>query len=106
MRNDISSLINSSLRCKGFKKNSKTSQLLNCSIQEFQTYLGSKPDGNIELDHICPCGQANNEEELIKLQHYSNFRWLTAEENIQKSDNKTPEAEEMCIKLLGRNWID
>jgi hypothetical protein len=26
--------------------------------------------------------------------------------NFAKSDNKTPEAEELCLKLLGRSWID
>jgi len=66
--------------------------------------LGPKPEGDYHLDHICPCAQAQNEEELIKLQHYSNFRWLPAKENLIKSSNRVPEAEEMCKTLLGRDW--
>ena len=65
-----------------------------------------KPEGNIHLDHICPCAQAQNEEELIKLQHYSNFQWLPAEDNLKKYDSKTPDAEQKCIELLNREWIE
>lgn len=102
----IRSLIYHSVKKNGFSKNSKTQALLSCSYEEFLEYLGPKPEGQISLDHICPCYQAQNEEELIKLQHYTNFRWLNTSINISKSDNKTPEAEEMCRKLLGREWID
>jgi hypothetical protein len=68
-------------------------------------HLGPKPIGKVHLDHICPCAQAKNQEELIKLQHYSNFRWLSAEENLSKSDNWTLEAEQKCRELLDRDWI-
>ena len=98
--------IRSTLQAKGYKKNSKTSILLGCSIKEFQEYLGAKPEGNYELDHICPCAQAKTKEELIKLQHYSNFRWLSTEDNNTKKDKWTLEGEKLCIKLLEREWIN
>ena len=53
-------------------------------------------------DHICPCAQAETEEELIKLQHYLNIR--PYKDNLVKSDNKTPEGDDMCRLLLGREW--
>jgi hypothetical protein len=31
---------------------------------------------------------------------------MLAEENMRKSYRKTPEAEEMCRKILGRDWVD
>jgi hypothetical protein len=105
LRYNLCSLIRNSLKCKGFKKNSKTIKLLCVTLEEFAIHLGSKPDESYQLDHICPCAQAQNEEELIKLQHYTNFRWLKAEDNLAKLDNKTPEAEEMCCILLNREWI-
>lgn len=101
----IHSTICNSLIKQGFTKKSRTYDLLKCSYEEFLNHLGHKPEGNYHLDHICPCSQAQNEEELIKLQHYTNFRWLKAEDNLLKSDNKTQEAEEMCRMLLNRNWI-
>ena len=94
------------MKRQGFSKKSKTASLLGCSFEELQIHLGLKQECNYELDHICPCAQAQNEEELIKLQHYSNFRWLSAEENGAngKWNKWTPEGEELCRKLLGREW--
>jgi hypothetical protein len=101
----IRSLISMSIKAQNYTKKSKTHQMLGCSYEELLIHLGPKPEGNYHLDHICPCSQAQNEEELIKLQHYMNLRWLPAEENLSKSINKTIEAEEMCHKLLKRAWI-
>jgi hypothetical protein len=89
-----------------YSKKSHTHELLQCSYEELQKHLGNKPDGEIHLDHICPCAQAQNEEELIKLQHWSNFRWLEASENESKSDNWTEEGEQKCRELLSREWIN
>jgi hypothetical protein len=58
------------------------------------------------IDHICPLAQAQNEEEILKLSHYSNLRIMTRRGNGKKSNKKTKLAEKMCIKLLGRKWID
>ena len=40
--------------------------------------------GKWHLDHIYPVSLANTEEEIIKLNHYTNFQPLWAEENIRK----------------------
>jgi hypothetical protein len=101
----IRTLIRNSFKLDGSRKAKKTTELLGCSIPDFFLYLGEKPEGDCHLDHICPCAQAQSTEELEKLQHYTNLRWLPAKENISKSDNKTPEAVAMCRNLLGREWI-
>lgn len=90
---------------QGYTKRSRTFELLGCSKEELLIHLGPKPEGAIHLDHICPCSQSIDEVELIKLQHYSNLRWLAASENLSKNDSATPEAIEMCKKLLNRDWI-
>ena len=102
---NISSRIYNSLKARGYSKTSKTASLLGCSFETLMEHLGPKPTEDCHLDHICPCNQAQTEEELLKLQHYTNLRWLPAEENKIKSDKWTPEGEEMCRKLLGRDWV-
>ena len=65
-----------------------------CGItyEEFKAYIESKFEngmtwknhGEWHLDHIIPVSQANSEEELIKLNHYSNFQPLWAYDNLSK----------------------
>ena len=106
LRTNLSSLISQSLKRQNVSKNNKTTEYLGCSIEEFKNHLGDKPRDCYQLDHICPCSQAKTEDELIKLQHYTNFQWLSKEENILKSNKKTELGELMCLKLLGRGWIN
>jgi hypothetical protein len=92
---NIRNLIKQSIRVKKYKKNSKAENILGCSFEEFKLHLESKfeswmnwdnygnpKDGLFELnkswdiDHIIPCASALNEEELIKLNHYSNLQPL------------------------------
>ena len=85
---------------QGFKKNkymkiSKTQEILGCSFDEFKLYLESKfeswmnwenmgnpKDGVYEmnktwdLDHIIPISSAKTEDDVIKLNHYTNFQPL------------------------------
>ena len=101
----VADLVRKHFLSKNHRKNTKTATLLGCTFEELLAHLGPRPEGS-HLDHTCPCAQAQNEEELLKLQHFSNLRWLSAEENLAKLDKRTPEGEEMCRKLLGREWID
>ena len=91
---DARSLIICSMQGRGFRKSSKTAQLLGCDFEFFQFYLEEQFSegmtwenaGEWHLDHRIPCSAARNEEELIALQHYSNFQPLWGEENLSKSD--------------------
>ena len=81
--------------CNSFKKNSfkklnKTELILGCSFDEFKEHLESKFEdwmnwGNYglyngelnygwDIDHITPISKANTEEDVIKLNHYSNLQ--------------------------------
>ena len=77
-----------------FKKNTKTEKILGCTIEEFRNYISSqfkkgmtiKNHGKWHLDHIIPISTATTEEEIIKLNHYTNFQPLWAEDNFKKGN--------------------
>ena len=77
-----------------FSKPLKTESILGCTIEEFIKYIESKfkegmtlnNHGEWHLDHIYPISLAKSKEEIIKLNHYTNFQPLWAEENIRKGN--------------------
>ena len=91
---NIRNLIAISLKNKGYTKKSKTNKYLGCSYDVFKDYLENKftigmtweNQGKWHLDHIYPVSLAKDEEELIKLNHYTNFQPLWAIDNIRKSN--------------------
>lgn len=110
---NIRCLVRNSLKGKGFSKKTKTYTYLGCSMKEFICYIESQFNNEISwknygtiwtYDHICPLSQAVNLEELIKLQHFSN--WQPCKDNFSKSDKKTLEGIKKCQNLLNREWID
>ncbi len=88
--------------CNGrYKKAMPTEQILGCTIPQFIKHIESKftPGmtfdnygqfkGKWQLDHIIPVSSAKTEEDVIKLNHYSNFQPLWWEDNMKKF-NKLP----------------
>jgi hypothetical protein len=77
---------------KGYTKKSKTFEILGCSFDEFKAHIENQfVDGmsflnrsEWHLDHIIPIALAKNEEEVIKLNHYTNFQPLWAVDNLRK----------------------
>jgi hypothetical protein len=95
LKENIRSLIINTLKLKGFKKTSKTFQLLGCTFEEVQAHLINTaikrynlydPNFKYHIDHIIPCASAKTEEELIKLQYYTNLQYLTPEDNLRKGN--------------------
>lgn len=76
------------------KKNTKTEKILCCTIEEFKIYIQSQFKkgmnwnnyGKWHLDHIVPIATAKTEENVIRLNHYTNFQPLWAKDNLSKSD--------------------
>jgi hypothetical protein len=98
LRSGIRTLIYDSLRRKGHKKNSKTATILGCTFEEFKQYIESQfepwmnwdnqgnnivtePNTTWDLDHIIPISNATTLEEVIKLNHYTNFQPLCSYNN-------------------------
>ena len=52
----------------------------------FMEGMSWENQGEWHLDHIIPVSIATSEEEIIKLNHYTNFQPLWAEDNIIKSN--------------------
>ena len=97
LRFNISNSIRLSYTNKGYKKNSKTQEILGCTFEEFKIYLESKFEpwmtydnygkynGELnygwDIDHIIPICSATTEAEVIKLNHYTNLQPLCSKIN-------------------------
>lgn len=105
-RNSLRQLIYTSFKRGSFnyKKKSKTEFILGCTIIEFRNYIESKFKrgmsfenyGQWHLDHIIPLATANTEEDIVRLNHYTNFQPLWAEDNFKKGSKII----EQQLKLL------
>ena len=109
-RRRVSGRINGVLRQSfGVSKSKSTMKILGCTGTELLAYLGithiDELIGN-QIDHICPLSQALTEDEVYKLNHYSNLRIIPAAENLAKSDHWSSEGAMLSLILLGREWPD
>jgi hypothetical protein len=97
---NIRSLIGNSFKrsCNGeFIKSKKTEEILGCTLEEFVKHLQSKFTEGMtlenysewEIDHIIPLASAKTEEEIHKLNHYTNLQPLWKSDNRSKSDKLT-----------------
>lgn len=104
---NIRNLIKNSIKYKGVKKNTKTFNILGCDIEKFKQHIeslwepwmnwdnyGNPKYGILEsnkswyFDHIIPKKNGTTEEELIKLNHYTNFQPLCGYYNIKIKRDK------------------
>ena len=101
---NVRNLIYNSFYYNGYSKNSKTEELLGCSFEELKDYLESKFEpwmnwdnrglysGEFnygwDIDHVIPLSSVNKEDEIIKLNHYTNLQPLCSKINRDiKKDN-------------------
>ena len=83
----------SAFKNKGYKKNSKTQEMLGVDWEVCKAHIERQftkdmtwdNQGEWHIDHIIPLSSANTEEELKKLCHYSNLQPLWAVDNLIKS---------------------
>ena len=85
---------NSFKRCDTIKS-TKTIEILGCSFEEFKIHLESKFDDKMNwdnqgsywhMDHVIPISSAQTEEEVYRLNHYTNFQPLYWKDNLIKSN--------------------
>jgi len=93
----IRSSIKNSIRNNGYYKKSHTPEILGCSFEEFKLHLESKFEswmswdnygkynGKLnygwDIDHTIPSSSAKSEEEILKLNHFSNLQPLCSYTN-------------------------
>lgn len=86
---NIRSYIRNSFKLKGVKKNTKSEFILGCNFIDFKIYLESRFEpwmtwenyglynSNFnygwDIDHIVPISSAKTEDDIIKLNHYTNL---------------------------------
>ena len=100
LKHKIRTLISVSIKAKGYTKKSKIFEILGCSFEYFKHHLesqfeswmtwdnhGNPKDGILELnktwdiDHIIPISSSVTEEDVIRLNKYTNFRPLCSYNN-------------------------
>ena len=92
-------LILNSLKRFNWTKKSTTFEIIGCSPIKFKKYFEKlfqpgmtwQNHGEWHYDHIIPLSSATTEEEVIKLNHYTNLQPLWAEDNLRKSDKISEE---------------
>ena len=93
----------------GYSKKSQACKILGCNYQDFLNHItfqfteGMTLEnyGEWHLDHILPVAAATTEEEVITLNHYTNFQPLWAKDNLCKGDKHCPkELEEYLNKMI------
>jgi len=88
----IRARVNESLRKNGYTKKSKLTQILGCSIEVFRLHLESKFKEGMnwenrsmwEIDHVIPIASAKSEEDVVRLNHYTNLVPLWTLDNRKK----------------------
>jgi len=114
LTHNIRALIKISFTEKGLNKNSKTSTILGCSFEDFKQHieaLWSHPNnldenGNVwmnwdnkglyngecyygwDIDHVIPVSTGITEEEVMKLNHFTNLQPLCSKINRDVKKNK------------------
>jgi hypothetical protein len=103
----IISNISTYIKRNGYTKTSRTQEILGCDYQEFKEHLESlweswmswdnygnpkdgiyEPNKTWDIDHKVPTSISTTEEELLKLNHFSNLQPLCSYVNrFVKSDN-------------------
>jgi hypothetical protein len=92
---NIRCLVRKSLQNQFTTKSKKTIEILGCSFEEFKLHLESQFDENMNwknqgtywhMDHIIPISSAQTEEDVYRLNHYTNFQPLYWEDNLKKSN--------------------
>ena len=91
----IRSLILASFKSNFTTKSKKTIEILGCSFEEFKIHLESRFDDKMNfenqgtywhMDHIIPISSAETEEDVYRLNHYTNFQPLYWLDNLKKSN--------------------
>lgn len=85
--------IRKSIRKMGYRKSGTTSRILGCDWAQFRKHIeaqflkGMSWENRSEwhIDHIVPISSASSQEDVLRLNHFTNLRPLWARDNCAKS---------------------
>lgn len=93
-KEQIRCTIKQAFRNRGWKKESRTFEILGCEYPTAYKYLlgtfkeayGRLPRNRdkLHIDHIIPLATAKSQRTISRLNHYTNLRFLLAEHNLRK----------------------
>ena len=85
LKHNIRGLVSGSISRKGYSKTSRTHEILGCDWNTLKEHFESQFDDNMnwdnqgtywDIDHIIPLSSAKTEEDIIRLNHYTNLQPL------------------------------
>lgn len=85
LQSSIRNTLNKSLKRKGYTKRSKTNDIVGCNWITLKEHIENQFDQEMnwdnygtywDIDHIIPISSAKTEEEVLKLNHYTNLQPL------------------------------
>lgn len=94
LSSNLNSLIGQYTRGKGYKGDKSIREIIGCDIDFFIEHLKSRfiegmtleNYGEWTIDHIIPISMAKTDEDLERLNHYTNLQPLWASDNYRKSN--------------------
>ena len=97
LETNIRRMMRKSFKKKGWKKTSRTQEILGCDFKTLYSHLKSifekkykipleEAAEPLHIDHIIPLSTAQSKEDLLKLNHYSNLQYLYASHNLSKNN--------------------
>lgn len=92
MKLRVRNLLAFALKRIGERKKHRTSHVLGCTFEEFAQHIERQflkcmsweNRSEWHIDHIIPLATAKTEEDVIRLNHYTNLRPLWAKDNLRK----------------------
>ena len=114
-KDSIRKLIIQTLKVKNLSKSKirmKTEEILCCSFTFFKEHIENQFTENMcwlnhgewHLDHIIPMDVGETVEEIIKLNHWTNFQPLWSKDNYSKHYHVLEGHYDLFYKLLGREY--
>lgn len=94
LKKNLRDRLSKALKAKNWKKNTKFSQYIGCSLDELKNHLEKQFTqgmtwenyGEWEVDHIKSLGNSKTEQEMYERSHYTNLQPLWRLDNIKKSN--------------------
>lgn len=96
LKQQYRNILNKAFTRFGYTKKTRAYKILGCDYETFMKHLkhtfyqnyGYEWDGKevVHIDHIIPLATIENEDDLLRLNHYTNLQLLKEKDNLEKSD--------------------